>query len=51
MLAVNTGLVYLFVELFGIWYLFSQILAGILIATVNFFVYKKFIFKHSTLTA
>jgi putative flippase GtrA len=44
-LGINTLLMYLFVDIFGIWYVASQVLAGGLIAIMSFFVYKKFIFK------
>ena len=43
-LLLNTLLVYLFVDVFRIWYLFSQVLAGILIAIESFVVYRRYVF-------
>lgn len=44
-LILNTALMYLFVDVFHVWYIFSQIIIGLTIAVGSFFVYKKFIFK------
>lgn len=44
-LGINTGLVYLFTDVFGSHYIVSQIIAAGLIAIVSFFVYQKLIFK------
>ena len=44
-LGINTLLMYFFVDIFGIWYVVSQILAGGLIALSSFFIYKKLIFR------
>jgi putative flippase GtrA len=44
-LALNTGLLFLFTETFGIYYVWSQILAGALIAVESYFAYRKFVFK------
>lgn len=43
-LSVNTALVYSFVEYVGIHDILSQILSGVIIAIVNFFVYRHIIF-------
>jgi putative flippase GtrA len=43
-LLLNTTLMYLFVEKFGVWYLFAQILAAAIIAVTNYFCYKQFVF-------
>lgn len=43
--AVNTGLMYLFVDYFGIPYLLSQIIASGIIAASSFFIYRRFIFN------
>ncbi|OGG93609.1 hypothetical protein A2609_00400 [Candidatus Kaiserbacteria bacterium RIFOXYD1_FULL_47_14] len=47
-LALNTLLVYLFVEWAGLYYLFAQIVAGALIAIESFFVYQRFIFRKTS---
>jgi putative flippase GtrA/glycosyltransferase involved in cell wall biosynthesis len=41
----NTILVYLCVEVFGVWYIFSQIIAGFFVMIQNFILYKLFIFN------
>lgn len=43
-LLLNTALVYLFVEYMGIWYIFSQVAASLIIAVSSFFIYKYLIF-------
>lgn len=47
-LVVNTFLLYLLVDWFGLWYILAQIIAGGLIAIVNFFVYRFVIFHPAT---
>lgn len=44
-LAVNDGLMYLFVSVLGIHYLLGQILSGGIIACFNYFLYAKLVFK------
>jgi putative flippase GtrA len=44
-LGVNTLLMYLMVDLLGVWYLLAQVIAAGLIAISSFFVYRHFIFK------
>jgi len=44
-LGLNTLLMYLFVDIFGFWYILAQIVAGLLIACGSFFIYRNFIFK------
>lgn len=44
-LALNTLLVFIFVEWAGLFYLFAQIVASALIAIESFFIYQRFIFK------
>ena len=44
-LALNTLLVYLFVEWTGLYYLFAQVVASALIAIESFFAYQHFVFK------
>lgn len=46
-LLINAGLMYLFVDTFGLRYLFSQILAGGLIALFSFVLYRRFVFTRS----
>jgi putative flippase GtrA len=43
-LLLNTSLVYIFVDAFGIWYILSQIFASIIIALESFFLYRRFVF-------
>jgi putative flippase GtrA len=45
--AVNTGLMYVFVDYFKILYLFSQIIASGIIAASSFFIYRRFIFNQN----
>jgi len=44
-LLINTGLMYVFVDILNWHYLVSQIVAGILIAISSFLIYRNFIFK------
>lgn len=44
-LNINAFLMHVLVNRFGIWYIFSQLIANSLIGTLNFFVYKFLIFK------
>ncbi len=44
-LGLNTLLMYFFVDVFGIQYLFSQIIASALIALESYFMYGRFVFK------
>ncbi len=44
-LALNTLLIYLFTDIVGLYYIVSQIIAGVLIACISFFVYKNIIFS------
>ncbi len=43
-LCVNTLLVYIFTDAFGLWYILSQVIAAGLVALGSFFVYKYWIF-------
>jgi dolichol-phosphate mannosyltransferase len=45
-IVVNTGILYVLVEYFHIWYLIAQIISGILLAFVNYFTYKTYIFRN-----
>lgn len=42
---LNTIMMYLWVDIVGLWYIIAQIITGAFIAVLNFFSYKKFIFK------
>jgi len=42
---LNTLLIYIFVEFLGVWYILGQIFTGVIIAVINFFLYKMLIFK------
>ena len=44
-IVTNTCLMYIFVDVAGIWYIFAQIIAGGVIAVFNFLAYKFFVFK------
>jgi putative flippase GtrA len=44
-IAVNTIFMYLLVDLLNLWYILAQIFTGVLVAAMNFFAYKIFIFK------
>lgn len=44
-LALNTALVYMLVEKAGMWYLFAQILAAVVIAVTGYIGYKYFVFR------
>lgn len=46
-LFLNTFLVYIFVDVFHVWYLLSQAIASILIAITSFVLYRKFVFTRS----
>jgi putative flippase GtrA len=43
-LCFNTLLMYVFVDLLGFWYVYSQIAATFIIASFTFFMYRYFIF-------
>lgn len=43
-LAMNTLLMYLFVEIAGMHYLISQLITGAVLAVSSFFIYSKFVF-------
>ena len=43
-LIINTALMYIFVEYVHLFYMLSQIIAGLLIAISSFFIYRRFIF-------
>ncbi len=44
-LAVNAALLYVFVQFFGLWYVFGQVLCDAIIAVSSFVIYKFVIFK------
>jgi putative flippase GtrA len=44
-LLINTVLVYLMVEKLYIWYMFAQVTATIVVAVINFFAYRHFVFE------
>jgi len=43
-LGINTLLMYIFVDLLGLWYILSWVIAGALIAISSLFVYRKYVF-------
>ena len=45
MLGLNTLLMYIFVDVFGLWYLFSQVFITICTAFVNYFVFSRVLFN------
>jgi putative flippase GtrA len=44
-IAINTVLLYGFVQYLHVWYLFAQFINAALLATMNFFIYRHFIFR------
>jgi len=44
-IAANVLLMYVFTDIFGIWYIFSQIISSGLIAVANFLIYRFHIFR------
>jgi putative flippase GtrA len=44
-IALNTFLVYVFVQWCAMWYVAAQFLAGVFIAVINFFAYRNLVFK------
>ena len=44
-LAINTLLMYLFVEKIGLWYLYAQVLSTTVVAMVGYVGYKYFVFR------
>ncbi len=44
-ISINTGSMYLWVEIIGIWYVLAQFITGFIVAIINFMIYKFFIFK------
>ncbi len=44
---VNTALIYLFVEYIKLHYIVGAVLSNILIAAINFFLYKNIVFKNN----
>jgi len=50
-LALNTGLMYLFVEKAALWYVLAQILTTSIVAIVGYIGYKHFVFRERLLTS
>jgi putative flippase GtrA len=46
MLGFNTLLIYIFVDIFGFWYLISQVLITCFTASINYFIFNRIIFKN-----
>lgn len=44
-LFVNAGLMYLFVDIFGVWYFLAQIIVGVAMACYGFLLYRHIIFR------
>jgi putative flippase GtrA len=47
MLGLNTLLMYLFVDIIGVWYLFAQAIASATTACINYVYFNKIIFDNS----
>lgn len=47
-LIINTGAMYVFVSIFGIWYIAAQFLSGIIIAVTGYIGYQTFVFNKKT---
>jgi len=43
-ISINTLSVFILVDVVGLWYLFSQALASLLIATISFYLYRRYVF-------
>ncbi len=43
-IGINTALVYVCVDILGLWYLLSQLIASILIAIESFILYRRYVF-------
>lgn len=41
----NTAIIFVCVDIFGIWYIFSQVIAGVFVMVQNFILYNLFIFN------
>ena len=50
-LALNTGLMYLFVEEVGLWYVLAQIITTSIVAVVGYIGYKHFVFRERLITS
>ncbi len=48
-LCINTGLVYIFVDVAHINYLLSQVIAAVIVACESYFAYQIFVFKKHTI--
>ena len=44
---INGAIMYLLVSRYGVWYLLSQVISGVIIGTANFVTYKFIIFRSS----
>ena len=44
-LVLNTALMYLFVDVFGVWYMLAQVIVDLVIAAESFLMYKFIVFK------
>lgn len=49
-LALNTALIYFFVEVTALWYVLAQIFTTAVIAVVNYFFYRYFVFRERSLS-
>lgn len=47
-LLLNSGLMYILVEVVLLWYILAQVIAALVIAALSFFVYKNFIFHEAS---
>lgn len=46
-LALNLLLIFIFIEVFDLWYLLAQLIAMAILASMNFVLYSRFVFKKS----
>ena len=49
MLGLNTLLIYVFVDIIGLWYLLAQALSSLITACINYIYFNKVIFKKTVL--
>lgn len=47
-LCLNTLLMYVFVDWFGIWYILSQVIVSLMIACMSFFIYRRIFSRNET---
>lgn len=49
MLGVNTLLMYIFVDIIGMWYMLAQAISSLTTAVINYIFFNKIVFKNATI--